>query len=40
MRSRFFTNDGDNTLLAKFAGVFTHNPDISRQTYAANTSVS
>lgn len=30
MSTRFFTNDGENTLLAKFAGVFTHNPDIAR----------
>ncbi|HEX4084165.1 MAG TPA: helicase-related protein [Chthoniobacteraceae bacterium] len=28
MSTRFFTNTGDNTLLAKFAGVFAHNPDI------------
>ena len=27
---RFFTNDGENTLLKKFAGVFEHNPDIER----------
>jgi superfamily II DNA or RNA helicase len=30
MSSRFFTNDGENTLLAKFAGVFQHNPDLAR----------
>ncbi|GDY20686.1 hypothetical protein LBMAG56_20320 [Verrucomicrobiota bacterium] len=30
MSTRFFTNEGDNTLLKKFAGVFTHNPDIER----------
>jgi len=30
MSTRFFTNDGDNTLLRKFAGVFAHNPDIER----------
>ncbi|CAN5797527.1 helicase-related protein [soil metagenome] len=30
MSTRFFTNDGDNTLLKKFAGVFAHNPDIER----------
>ena len=30
MSTRFFTNDGDNTLLKKFAGVFEHNPDIER----------
>ncbi len=28
--TRFFTNDGENTLLKKFAGVFAHNPDIER----------
>ena len=28
MSTRFFTNEGENTLLKKFAGVFTHNPDI------------
>ncbi len=28
MSTRFFTNDGDNTLLKKFVGVFEHNPDI------------
>jgi DNA modification methylase len=27
---RFFTNEGDNTLLKKFAGVFAHNADIER----------
>jgi superfamily II DNA or RNA helicase len=30
MSTRFFTNEGDNTLLKKFAGVFAHNPDIER----------
>ena len=30
MSTRFFTNDGENTLLKKFAGVFAHNPDIER----------
>ena len=25
MRTRFFTNDGENTLLNKFKGVFEHN---------------
>lgn len=30
MSTRFFTNAGDNTLLAKFAGVMSHNPDIER----------
>jgi superfamily II DNA or RNA helicase len=30
MPTRFFTNEGDNTLLKKFAGVFAHNPDIER----------
>ncbi len=30
MTTRFFTNDGENTLLKKFAGVFAHNPDIER----------
>jgi hypothetical protein len=25
--TRFFTNEGENTLLRKFEGVFTHNPD-------------
>jgi superfamily II DNA or RNA helicase len=28
MSTRFFTNDGDNTLLNKFKGVFQDNPDI------------
>ena len=28
MSTRFFTNDGDNTLLQKFAGVFANNKDI------------
>lgn len=28
MSTRFFTNTADKTLLQKFAGVFTHNPDI------------
>ena len=30
MSTRFFTNEGDNTLLKKFAGVFAHNPDLER----------
>lgn len=30
MSSRFFTNAGDNTLLAKFRGIFEHNTDIDR----------
>ena len=30
MSTRFFTNDGANTLIKKFAGVFAHNPDIER----------
>ena len=30
MSTRFFTNESDNTLLKKFAGVFAHNPDIER----------
>ena len=30
MSTRFFTNEGDNTLLKKFAGVFAHNPDIKQ----------
>ena len=30
MSTRFFTNEGENTLLAKFAAVFAHNPDIIR----------
>ncbi len=30
MSTRFFTNHGDNTLLAKFRGIFEHNPDIER----------
>src|SRR6267154_781360 len=30
MPTRFFTNEGENTLLKKFAGVFAHNPDIQR----------
>ena len=29
MGTRFFTNDGENTLLNKFKGVFTDNPDIA-----------
>jgi len=28
MSTKFFTNEGDNTLLKKFAGVFEHNTDI------------
>jgi len=28
LSTKFFTNEGDNTLLKKFAGVFKHNPDI------------
>jgi superfamily II DNA or RNA helicase len=28
LSTRFFTNEGANTLLKKFEGVFTHNPDI------------
>ena len=28
MSTRFFTNDGENTLLKKFKGVFEHNKDI------------
>ncbi len=28
MSTRFFTNLGSNTLLAKLEGVFHHNPDI------------
>jgi superfamily II DNA or RNA helicase len=30
MSTRFFTNEGQNTLLNKFAGVFAHNPDLER----------
>lgn len=30
MPTGFFTNEGANTLLNKFAGVFHHNPDIER----------
>jgi len=30
MPTRFFTNEGENTLLKKFAGVFACNPDIER----------
>lgn len=30
MSTRFFTNEGHNTLLKKFAGVFASNPDIER----------
>ncbi len=30
MSTRFFTNEAENTLLNKFAGVFAHNPDIDR----------
>lgn len=30
MSTRFFTNAGANTLLAKLEGVFHHNPDIQR----------
>ena len=29
MSSKFFTNDGENTLSEKFKGVFRHNPDIA-----------
>lgn len=28
MSTRFFTNNAENTLLKKFVGVFSHNPDI------------
>ena len=28
MSTKFFTNDGNNTLLNKFKGVFEHNKDI------------
>ena len=28
MGTRFFTNEGENTLLTKFKGVFQNNPDI------------
>ncbi len=28
MSSKFFTNDGSNTLLKKFAGIFENNRDI------------
>jgi hypothetical protein len=28
MSTKFFTNNAENTLLKKFAGVFAHNPDI------------
>ena len=30
MSTLFFTNEGQNTLLKKFAGVFAHNPDIEQ----------
>ena len=30
MNSRFFTNEGENTLLRKFKGVFSANDDIAR----------
>lgn len=30
MSTRFFTNEEQNTLLEKFKGIFTHNPDIER----------
>ena len=30
MSTRFFANHGDNTLLAKFRGIFEHNVDIER----------
>jgi hypothetical protein len=30
MSKPFFTNEGENALLKKFAGVFAHNPDIER----------
>ena len=30
MSKKFFTNEGENTLLKKFAGVFAHNPDVER----------
>jgi hypothetical protein len=28
MNTKFFTNSGENTLLNKFTGIFTHNTDI------------
>jgi hypothetical protein len=28
MSTKFFTNNEENTLLNKFAGIFEHNPDI------------
>jgi hypothetical protein len=28
MSTKFFTNNSDNTLIKKFEGVFTHNPNI------------
>lgn len=28
MSTKFFTNEKENTLLRKFAGIFEHNPDI------------
>ena len=28
MATKFFTNEGENTLLQKFKGVFEHNKDI------------
>ena len=30
MSTRFFTNDGKNTLLRKFEGIFENNPDIEK----------
>lgn len=30
MSTRFFTNDGSNTLLKKFEGIFEYNPDLER----------
>ena len=29
MTTKFFTNEGGNTLLKKFEGILEHNPDIS-----------
>jgi hypothetical protein len=30
MSTRFFTNEGENALLKKFAGAFAHTPEIER----------
>lgn len=36
MGTRFFTNRRDNTLIEKFAGVFSNNPDIISPNFTSN----